>query len=142
MSEIWKSIEGYDGRYEVSSNGKVRAVAHNIKVNDNGRLYFKTVRSKLMKQSPHSAGYLVVNLTMNGKGTLHYVHRLVAEAFIPNPNGYDCINHKDENKANNDVSNLEWCDKQYNNTYGTVRERQRNTLLKTLAERRNTRGEH
>lgn len=77
---------------------------------------------------PSYAQYYGVNLSVNGKSHSCKVHRLVAEAFIPNPNNYPMVNHKDENKLNNHVENLEWCDMQYNLTYGTVRARQGKTL--------------
>ena len=69
--------------------------------------------------APHiTKGYYRVVLYVDGKPTNYSVHRLVAEAFIPNPDGLPQINHKDENKLNNDVSNLEWCDNKYNSSYG------------------------
>lgn len=77
-------------------------------------------------------GYCLVKLSINGKSQEHKVHRLVAKAFIDNPNNYDCVNHKDENKSNNTVENLEWCTRAYNNTYGTRIHRQKITLKATL----------
>lgn len=76
--------------------------------------------NRFLKLSDNGQGYLKVNL---GRGDQRYIHRLVAEAFIPNPFGYEFVNHKDENKSNNSVSNLEWCDRDYNNNYGTRNER-------------------
>ena len=91
-----------------------------------------TVRNKdglILSQRTYS-GYKCVGLWKNGVGKIEKVHRLVAEAFIPNPNNLPCVNHKDENKLNNCVSNLEWCDYSYNNNYGN------NAPLKKMAEAR------
>ena len=75
------------------------------------------------KASGSRTKYKRVNLCINGVGHKKTIHRLVAEAFIPNPNNYPCINHKDENKENNNANNLEWCTYKYNSNYGTCRER-------------------
>ena len=107
MTEIYKDIPGYEGLYQVSNLGNVYGVKrkHQIAKNDNGN------------------GYLYVRLSKNGKVKNHYIHRLVAIAFIPNPTNLPEVNHKDENKQNNTVENLEWCDDIYNTNYGTARER-------------------
>lgn len=81
-------------------------------------------------------GYCLVKLSNKGKSKEYKVHRLVAIAFIDNPNHYDCINHKDEIKTNNYVDNLEWCDHQYNNTYGTRIQKQSASLKATLNKRK------
>ena len=106
-NEIWKDIEGYEGLYQVSNLGRVK----NIK------------RSRLLKPCPDTNGYLRVDLFKNSKMSHKRVHRLVAKAFIPNPNNHPVVNHKDADKSNNDVSNLEWCTMKYNNSYGTRLER-------------------
>ena len=91
-----------------------------------GRIYsFKT--NKVLKQIV-GRGYLQVNLLDNGKQKTAKVHRLVAEAFLPNENNYPCVNHKDENRKNNNVSNLEWCTHEYNNNYGTRKEKASKTM--------------
>ena len=100
--EKWKIIEGFEN-YEISNLGRVKNINKN----------------KLMTISKRKNGYCTVKLSKNGKAKEYKVHRLVALAFIPNPKQYPHINHKDENKENNSVSNLEWCNNQYNNTYGT-----------------------
>lgn len=105
--EKWLSIKGYENLYEVSSEGRVRSL-HNR---------FKT-KSDILKPSIGSRGYLLVTLCKDKKQTSFNIHKLVANAFLPNPNNYPCINHKDEVRTNNSVSNLEWCSYQYNNTYG------------------------
>lgn len=120
--EIWRDIEGYECLYQVSNLGRIRSLDryvdrytnHLIKVFRKGRL----LESHLDKD-----GYLLVTLCKNNKVKLCRVHRLVAEAFIPNPNNYPIINHKDEIKDNNCVENLEWCTHKYNLCYGTRLER-------------------
>ena len=107
--EYWKPVVGYEGLYEVSNFGRVKSL--------------KFGKEKILKPVTNTFGYLQVTLCKNNKKKLVTVHRLVAEAFLPNPHNYSCVNHKDENKQNNNVSNLEWCSAQYNNTYGTRIER-------------------
>ena len=119
-----KAVKGYEGYYEVDMYGRVYSLERTITVNDNGRVYEKPIKECELSQSTHSAGYKTVGLTRNGKTENAYVHRLVAEAYIPNPQNLPFINHKDEDKANNFVTNLEWCTEQYNSTYGTAREKQ------------------
>lgn len=111
MEEIWKDIPEWEERYQVSNKGLIRNK--------------KTFRIRAINK--HPSGYSLVTLYVGTKGKNQLVHRLVAKAFIPNPNNYPCINHKDENKANNCVENLEWCDYQYNNNYGTKKERSSKT---------------
>ena len=120
MNEIWKDIKGYEGWYQVSSQGRVRSLDRFINCTHNGK---RKVSGRVLVGSNGGRGYVLVILTKNSKQTYKYVHRLVAEAFIPNPNNLPQINHKDENKTNNCVDNLEWCDGLYNINYGTVRER-------------------
>ena len=104
--EVWKDIEGYEGKYQVSNEGRVRS------------LYDRGVkREKILSLLNHNCGYLVITLSLNGVHKRYLVHRLVAMAFIDNPNGYEFVNHKDENKKNNNVENLEWCTKSYNAIY-------------------------
>ena len=118
MGEIWKPVVGYENLYEVSNLGRVKSLKDN-----KGRY-----REKIKSSSDNGRGYLNVYLCKNGKGKRCYIHRLVAEAFLDNPNNYPIINHKDENKQNNHVSNLEWCDYEYNNTYGTCVQRRVKTM--------------
>ena len=111
MSEIWKDIKDYEGHYQVSNLGNVRSIKSN--------------KIKILKPFKNTAraGYLEVYLRLPGSKKTFKVHRLVAQAFIENPNNYPQINHKDENKENNCVNNLEWCDNDYNIHYGTALER-------------------
>lgn len=110
--EEWRDVVGCEGRYQVSNFGNVRS------------LFFNRLVSVFTK----SNGYKCVTLHYKrGKHTVFYIHRLVAQAFLPNPDSLPQINHKDENKANNNVDNLEWCTCQYNVNYGTGIKRRNNT---------------
>lgn len=104
MQEEWKDIEGYEGLYKVSSFGRIKSLYGG--------------EERIMKQANHGHGYLMCALTKNGKLKSFTVHRLVAKAFIPNPSNLPQVNHIDENKENNRVDNLEWCDGKYNYFYG------------------------
>lgn len=108
----WKTIENFEN-YQVSDTGLIR----NKKTN----LILKTT----IKRKHSLYGYEMVYLYNNQGRKCFMVHRLVALAFIPNPNNYPQINHKDENSLNNNVSNLEWCTAKYNANYGTIGERKR-----------------
>lgn len=127
-NEIWKDIKDYEDYYQVSNMGRVRSLPRWIYYSD-GRKYFYD--GVLLKQKHDHSGYCQVELTINSKLKTCKVHRLVAEAFIPNPNNLPQINHKDEDKDNNCVDNLEWCDSDYNSKYGTKIERGHETLIKT-----------
>ena len=120
MKEIWKDIEGYEGLYQVSNLGNVKRLRHGDYKCVQG---YRVFPERLKILSFDKKGYLQVGLSKNNKQTMRRVHRLVAEAFIPNPNEYPMINHKDENKANNNVNNLEWCDARYNVIYSLNRKR-------------------
>ena len=120
MTEIWRDIKGYEGLYQVSNLGNVKSLPRLLIYSDGQKHYYK---EKILKPTNHSRGYLKVILCDNGIHKQFYVHRLVAEAFIPNPFNLPQVNHIDEDKTNNRVSNLEWCDSQYNNNYGTARKR-------------------
>lgn len=116
QQEEWRDIKGYEGIYQVSNIGRVKSLKRIIRRKD-GRI--KTIREIILKNNIHKSGYLEVNLNLNGTFKTVKVHRLVAEAFIPNYNNYKEINHKDEDKSNNNVNNLEWCTSSYNANYGT-----------------------
>ena len=108
-----KDIAGYEGLYAVMSCGKV----------------YSYINEKFLKPYTDNDGYLRVNLYKDGKIKQYLIHRLVADAYIPNPENLPQINHKDENKANNCLQNLEWCDAKYNTNYGTRNEKIRKPIL-------------
>lgn len=133
MEEIWKEIVGYEGRYEVSSFGRIRSIGRYIDRKDGSRIYLK---SKILKQQiKYGAGKLVryqVNLYNGIKNNMLLVSRIVAMAFIPNPDNLPQVNHIDENPSNNHVENLEWCTGYYNMTYGTRIERTIKSMQKKV----------
>ena len=111
MEKLWKEIPDTDGKYLISADGEVMAISRRVKFGNVFRWTKTNIRTARKKEN----GYLELEIL----GKHHYIHRLVAEAFIPNPDNLPCINHKDENKENNSVENLEWCDYSYNANYGT-----------------------
>ena len=111
--EEWRPVVGYEGLYEVSNMGRVKSLER-MKWDNGGCC---KVPERILKARKVGGGYLKVNLYKDGKSKSCRIHRLVAEAFIPNPDGLPVINHKDENPKNNNVDNLEWCSYSYNNTY-------------------------
>lgn len=120
---VRKPVKGYEGYYEVDCFGRVYSLDRTVSVNDNGRMYDKPVVGRVMGQTVKPNGYKCVSLTKDGESKAFYVHRLVADAFIPNPDDLPMVNHKDEDKSNNFVENLEWCTNEYNINYGTGKER-------------------
>lgn len=120
-SEIWKDVVCFEGLYEVSNFGNVRSVTRTITRKD-GRVYVK--QGKQLKSFVTNKGYEYVMLNdFSSKQHLKTVHRLVAQAFIPNPDNLAVVNHKDENKLNNAATNLEWCTQSYNMTYNQINQR-------------------
>lgn len=115
MKEVWKDVVGYEGLYQISNTGKVKSLP---------KWAGKSLRKeRILKTPPDKDGYIKVVLCKNNKTRFLSVHRLMAEVFIPNPNNFPQINHKDENKQNNNLDNLEWCTCKYNINYGTRTER-------------------
>ena len=112
MNEIWKDIEGYEDLYQVSNYGRVKALINK-----------RHKEERIRRFGINKLGYCQVELSKNGSTKIYLVHRLVALAFIPNPNNLPCVNHKDENPSNNNVGNLEWCSYKYNSNYGTSKRR-------------------
>lgn len=115
MKEIWKDIEGYEGVYHVSNLGRAKRVT----------------TGRILKSGKDRGGYLQVDLCKNGKHKTHRIHRLVAQAFIPNPENKPEVNHIDENKTNNMVSNLEWMTAKENSNHGTRNERMAKAISKS-----------
>ena len=112
MQEIWRDIEGYEGLYQVSNLRRVKSLN-----------YRRTGKEENLKPRKDKGGYLFVFLYKEGKTKNCKIHRLVAQAFIPNPEKFSEVNHRDEDKTNNAVDNLEWCSSKYNCNYGTRNER-------------------
>ena len=108
MKEEWRDIKGYEGLYQVSNMGRVKSLN-----------YRHTGKEKILEGYDNSHGYLYANLYKDGKRKQCRINRLVAQAFLENPEGYTDVNHRDENKQNNCMENLEWCDRSYNINYGT-----------------------
>lgn len=119
---VWKPIEGFEGLYEISNFGQVR--------NNKGEILKHGIKRT------NCTCYKNVRLWKDGKYHNKYVHRLIAEAFIPNPENLPFINHKDEDGTNNLIENLEWCTREYNVNYGTARERQAKKIRGTVSEKR------
>lgn len=120
MQEIWKDICGYEGIYQVSSFGNVKSVNRKKQI--------------LLKLNKNKEGYYRVGLSKNKKRKWFSVHKLVAMAFLENVENFPCINHKDENKLNNQVDNLEWCSYKYNNNYGMRKEKAAKSKQKSVSQ--------
>lgn len=121
LVEEWRDIQGYEGFYQVSSFGRVRSLDRTqIQMSSHGTLMSKRYRGMDLTPTGNGNGYLIVGLTMGGKVKNHYVHRLVADAFIENPDQLSEVNHKDYNRKNNFVNNLEWIDRQMNVQYSVI----------------------
>lgn len=108
MAQVWKAVAGYEGLYQVSNDGHVKSLS-------NG----KGKKEKVLRQSISAEHYPSVALSKNGSLSRYSVHRLVAMAFLSNPNKLPEVNHKDENPYNNRVDNLEWCTHEYNINYSS-----------------------
>ena len=119
MQEIWKDILGYEGYYQISNKGRIKSLDRYVE--PKGK--FIKVKGKILNLNKNNSGYFYLNLCTNNLRKKFLIHRLVAIAFLPNPNKLKCVNHKDENKSNNNVENLEWCDHKYNNNYGSFKSR-------------------
>ena len=113
--EVWKDVKGYEGLYKVSNLGRVKALERKITYSNGA----EHIYPEKIKNQVNSCGYLAVSLCKDGKPKQIKVHRLVAEAFLPNDNNLPQVNHKDEDKHNNNVENLEWCSAKYNCGYGS-----------------------
>ena len=104
LLEIWKDVQGYEGLYQVSNLGRVRSMDRWRKNGTNGYIQ----KGRILKQEISNCGYSMVHLSFNGKVKGVLVHRLVAIAFIPNPQNKEQVNHIDGRKQNNNTDNLEW----------------------------------
>lgn len=115
--EIWKDIKGYEGLYQISNLGRVKSLEKKTYAGINKGTYIVR-KERILKTNKSRDGYLRVTLCNNKENIMYFVHRLVAQTFLDNPNNYKEVNHKDENKQNNRAENLEWCTRKYNVNYG------------------------
>lgn len=113
--EVWKDVNGYENLYQVSNTGRVKSTSKLV----NHRYGSRNVQEKILAPAFNrkTLGYLVVSLSVNGISKIHLVHRLVATAFIPNPENLPQVNHKDFDKTNNSIQNLEWVSERENNCH-------------------------
>ncbi len=106
LEEIWKDIKDYEGIYQVSNLGRVKSIARKVKYSRGNHSYYQYQQERLLSANQKSNGYLEYSLCKDSKRTHKYIHRLVADAFIDNPNNLPVVNHIDEDKQNNKVDNL------------------------------------
>lgn len=141
--EVWKDIPDYEGLYVVSNYGRIKSLERKIPCKGRGNSNsYVFVHEKIKSYGDNGHGYCITSLYKSNKSKMFYVHRLVAQAFIPNPLNLPSVNHKDEDKRNNCVcfnndgsiciekTNLEWCTYLYNNMYGTAKARMKKTRIK------------
>lgn len=138
MEEIWKPIKETDGIYEISNYGNIRSIDRYVKTCGNG---LRLAAGKAYKPIKCTNGYLELQAYIKGKRKIFMVHRLVAQYFIPNPNNYPEVNHKDENPQNNHADNLEWCTPKYNCNYGTRNQRCMEKVIKKPVRQLSLNGE-
>ena len=111
FKDDWKDIKGFEGLYKINSNGDIKSLSRKVTCKDKTN---KTIKERIVKAGNNGTGYLFVCLWKNNISYRYYVHRLVAETFIENPDNLLEVNHIDNNKANNNVDNLEWCNRLWN----------------------------
>lgn len=129
--EEWRPVKGYEGLYEVSSFGRVRSVDRNVRY-VNGNIHHR--KGKFLSQYIRPDGYVQIEISKDNNKRQVTAHRLVAEAFIPNPDNLPQVNHRNEDKTANYPDNMEWCNSKYNNNFGTKPQR----ISKKLSGRNHT----
>lgn len=116
MSEVWKDVDGFEGIYQISNYGRIKALPRDVRTCGNGKRH---IAEHIVKPIRCKNGYLEANFSIRQKRTVRLLHRVVAQAFIPNPENLPEVNHKDENIENCRADNLEWCTSKYNANYGS-----------------------
>ena len=129
--EVWKDIKGYEGRYQVSNMGRVKSLERKASIKGDTK---RTVQERILKPYTNHNGYWRVKLCSSKGQKGFFIHRLVCEAFHENPENKPCVNHIDENKANNEASNLEWCTYKENINHGTHNARVGKAVAKALSK--------
>jgi hypothetical protein len=116
---VWKEVKGYEGLYLISDKGEILSLPRIVKSRNRSGEFWRRTKTKFLKAHLRGSNclYPAVTLTKDGVSKAHSIHRLMATAFIPNPNNLPEVNHKDENTLNYSLDNLEWCDRQYNIEY-------------------------
>ena len=125
--EIWRDIKGYEGLYQVSSNGRVKSL-------ERADSWGRTVKERILKPNVVGGGYLGVVLYAGGKTRMFFVHRLVCQAFHENPDNKPQVNHINEDKTDNRACNLEWCTCKQNINHGTANERSAKNRSKSVGQ--------
>lgn len=125
MTEQWRDISGYEGIYQVSNLGRVKRLERDVPQSNHGHLQYQHIDERILKARPTKGGYPLILLrgASDGKRRGFSVHRLVAGAFIPNPDNLPQVNHKNEIRTDNRADNLEWCTSLYNMHYGNCQKR-------------------
>ena len=134
MTENWRDVVGYEGKYEVSDKGNIRSVKRTI-TRSNGHKFW--IKSTIRRTSIHCSGYEIVSLSNDCKSKTKRVHRLVAEAFLSNKDNKKCVNHKDGNKLNNKLENLEWVTHSENLNHAYENELRKNGASIILIDEKN-----
>jgi len=123
MQEQWRDIAGYEGRYQVSDQGRVRRTACEITQGNGHSEITYSIPPRLLRSFESNCSYQRIGLRMNGQRKYYNVHRLVAQAFVPNPSNLPEVNHKNEDKSDNRAENLEWVTSEQNCNHGTRNKR-------------------
>lgn len=132
--EEWRDVVGFERAYQVSNLGRVRSLDRDIPYVNNGTHTILHYKGKILKLKPDRDGYPRVSLKFGDKIKLAGVHRLVAQAFLPNPDNLPCVNHKDYQRDNNCVDNLEWCTVEYNNHYSENEKRRPHAMYVNIGQ--------
>lgn len=136
MKEIWEDIPEYTGMYQASNLGRIRSMDRKItQLANGGKTQFTYIKKgRILAQNIQNGGYFVVSISANAKRKICTVHRLVASAFIENPNNYRDVNHKDGNKKNNNIENLEWVEHSENikHSYRELKQKRHNKPIRCI----------